>query len=388
MGLLHKDCPIQTSYITMNRKSLLNPKKILGTAVAATTVVSLGMLAAPSHAASISVMSFADGTGITSNSSEVSTAITPVVEFTTVTNLDQDGQVIVVGLTGMSVVGTLDATTVTFSGGTLEAAPGTADNGSHELSVTGTELTISLDSNTGTPPSIAADAYTISVAAGNLESSATAGNYQQSIYTSHDSGAFLYYVGNGNDVVIRGRVENTLAFVIRDAADTADQANVDGLAVGPNLCQLTPDPMATTTVSTCDYRLKVTTNAQNGYAVSYASSANNFTNGTHVMTNAAAGGVDVVAGTEAYGAVLAEGASSVVGSTVTRGATFTGTATDTFPVDATTASEMYSVSGSNSPAVSADTTNTALVTHEAAIEAGTPAGIYTQTVTYTVTATF
>ena len=336
------------------------------------------------------------GTGITANSAATNTSVTPTFSFQTSNNLTVDGQFIQVTMNGFVVETgqTLDASDLTLTGcstNSLEGTPGTASNGVHEVQVTNGNsgnsnpvVLITLDANGSTQPTCNAGTLTLAVASGQLRTSNTADNYAMGILTSVDAGAGLFYVGDENDVFVTGSVEATLSFVIRNSADTADQANVNGGTVGPNLCQLSPNPMTTTNLSTCAYRLKVATNADSGYTVNYQASGG-FTNGNHVMNNASTSGENVTAGTEDYGVVLTQG--SATGGTVTRGTNFTGTATDTFYFAATTATAVYSSNGPNAPAAT-DTTNTALITHEAAIQADTPAGVYTQTVTYTVAPQF
>lgn len=401
-GIEFCDCPLNKLkvkvYLTQNsmRQTTNKIKKILA-GITVLSVIATGVLVfAPSAFAGPVSNVTVSATGITSNSAATNIAVTPTFSFQTSNNLTVDGHFIQITMNGFVVEAgqTLDYTDLTLTGcntNGLEASSGTNDNGNHEVAITNENagdrnpvVLITLDSNSGTAPTCNAGTLTIAVASGQLRTSNTAGNYAIGVLTSLDAGAGLFYVGDENDVFVTGSVGATLSFVIRNSADTADQANVNGGTVGPNLCQLSPTPLTTTSVRSCAYRLKVATNADSGYTVSYQASGG-FTNGSHVMNNASTSGEDVTAGTEDYGVVLTAG--SATGGTVTRGTAFSGTATDTFYFAATTATVVYSCDGRNAPAAT-DTTNTALITHEAAIQADTPVGVYTQTVTYTVVPQF
>lgn len=363
-------------------------KVVTGTLTLALMAAALVLGAQKVHAAGITAMSIT-GTGITSNSSTVNTAVTPTINFTLPSALNVDAQTIIVSLNGLSVATgqTLEVTDLTLTGctssNTLEAAPGTNDNGSHEVSFSATAagsdnpvITITLDTSTGTL-NCGTGAYTLAIAASNMVShDTTASNYSISIVTSLDSGAFLYYVGDENDVLVTAVVAPTLAFTIRDSTDTADLANVNGLAVGPNLCSL--GSLTTGSVATCSYRLKVSTNASS-YTVSITSDAD-LDYGANTI-DAITEDSTVTAGTEGYGIAVVGG--SATGGTVTESGNFND---DDTPIP-TTPTTLLSVSGPNSPGAT-DTTNTALITHRAAISASTAVGNYDQLVTYTVSGTF
>lgn len=216
-------------------------------------------------------------------------------------------------------------------------------------------------------------AVTISIA--GLTSPSTQGNRAFRIQTvTGDTGAAFQYVGNANVVNVRARIPVNLSFVIRNAADTADT----------NVCDM--GELAVSSIGSCEYRLKVGTNAANGYSVS-VSTTGNFTNGSTSFANAVAGatGSTFTAGTELYGAQIDAGDSTKGSVTL---ATAYGTSLDGVSYVNTSEAQLYSVSRGNNPATSADTTNTALVTHKAAIASDTDAGYYTQDVTYTVVANF
>lgn len=378
------------------RKTTNKIKKTLAGITAFTVVATVVLVFSPYAFAGPILNVSVSGAGITSNSAATDTAVTPTFSFQTSNNLTVDGQFIQVTMNGFVVETgqTLDVADLTLTGcstNSLEASPGTAANGVHEVQITNggsgnsnPVVLITLDANGSTQPTCNAGTMTLAVVSGQLRSSNTAANYAMTILTSVDAGAGFFYVGDENDVFVTGTVEATLSFVIRNSTDAADQANINGGIVGPNLCQLSPNPLTTTNLSTCAYRLKVATNADSGYTVNYQANGG-FTNGSHTMNNASTSGENVTAGTEDYGIVLTAG--SATGGTVTRGTNFTGTATDTFYFAATTSTVVYSSNGPNAPAAT-DTANTALITHEVAIQADTPAGFYTQTVTYTVTPQF
>lgn len=210
----------------------------------------------------------------------------------------------------------------------------------------------------------------------------TPGNYDFRFGTSTgDFGAALVYVSDENDVQVSAVVVPTLAFVIRNAADDADQPNVGGATIGPNVCEL--GVLDVSTVSTCDYRLKVTTNNVTGYTV-------NITTDGPLDT---AGGTDIAnvvddaafaAGTPAYGISTLTGGSVTGGGTLTESA-LAGTTfdVDSSPIDTLSSVLLVSSDSENVPS-GTDLTNTTLVEHSAAIDAAQPAGLYQQIVTYEV----
>ena len=353
-------------------------------------------------AAAITSMSIT-GTGITANSSTLNTAITPTVNFTHPSTLNTDGQTLQISLNGISVASgqTLTVADLTLTGcsfNTLEATPGTDDNGAHEVTITngasGNDnpvVLITLDDDTGPTAPSCTGAMTLAVAAAQVVShDTTAANYAIHIQSTLDSGSFFYYVGDENDVQITATVDNVLSFTIRNTADTADQANVGGSAVGPNLCDL--GNLSTAGVQSCSYRLKVATNAVNGYYVQVVVDGGLRKTG-YTITNTATGSAPT-SGVEGYNILLAAGSATIGTRTTCDGAITSGNCladgidwsngTGTI-FNNTSASTMYSVNGPNNPA-STDTTNTALVTHRAESDPGTAAGIFNQFATYTVVA--
>ena len=218
----------------------------------------------------------------------------------------------------------------------------------------------------------------ITIVFNGLTTPATIGNYSFVMYTSlGDYSAALQYVGEANVVNVTAFVPLNLSFVIRNNADTANT----------NTCDM--GILVTTAIGNCDYRLKVGTNATNGYVVSVQTSGE-FTNGTYNFTNAAVGatGSTIVAGTELYGVNANAGAITSGVSGITLATPYGTSAGNVIRYNNTTAAVLATATGPNAPTTSGDTTNTILVSHRAAINANTRAGVYNQKVTYTVVASF
>lgn len=208
-----------------------------------------------------------------------------------------------------------------------------------------------------------------------LVTPATAGNYAFYVVTSAsagggDYGAAMEYVGDDNDVNVTAMVNPNLTFSIRNSSDVSDT----------NACDL--GVLALAAVQTCQYRLKVSTNAESGYTVQIDSDGG--------LVNAGAASIDpitedttVTAGAEGYGVAFVGGSSSEGGVSITETPDYDD---DDTPIPASS-TQIYASDGPNNPG-STDTVNTALVTHRAAIDGATESGYYTQVVTYTVTASF
>jgi len=324
----------------------------------------------PSKAAGLTAMSIA-GTGITSGASATGASLTPTVTFT-ITNAVAPADTVVIALNGMiNSAGAIAQTDVT-AGGTCSGS----------VAMTTVPISTSNPVLTMTGLTCTVGSGTIAVAASKLVSLAAGGNYSIVITTVSDYGAFLYYVGNTNQVKVTATVTPTLSFAIRNTADSAEQATVGGLKT----CVL--GVLTTAAVGTCSYRLKVSTNAASGYTVSYSSDTR-LTNGTYPFTDAVVGGTGttVAAGTEGYGVILTPGASSSAASVTRNAANFGSVAGASYKITVTGANAVYNVAGTNAPS-GTDTTNTALVNHQVAISAATPTGNYTHTITYTVSAVF
>lgn len=233
-------------------------------------------------------------------------------------------------------------------------------------------LTTSGELDTTTP-------FTIVFPGTEFDTPATAQSVSFAVTTSvGDYGAALQYVGNDNDVTVTASVQPTLAFNIRNSADDADT----------NTCALGALTLAA--YNDCAYRLKVSTNAQGGYTVQVTTDGDLRRSGSgdvadNLDIDPIAENGTITAGTEGYGILFDGGAitSSGAGGTVTESGDF---ADDDTPLPLV-ATDLYVASSSNNPGAT-DTTNTALVTHRAAIDANTNTGFYQQLVTYTVTASF
>lgn len=219
---------------------------------------------------------------------------------------------------------------------------------------------------------------TVTVAMSSLTTPATAGNYAFTFRSSvNDLGGNFQYVGQANVVNVTAAIPVSLSFVIRDSGDTANT----------NVCDL--GTASTSSISSCSYRLKIATNAKNGYLVSFLTSGA-LTDGTYNITDAAvvAAGTTPVAGTEHYGVNITPGAITGSGGTMTLATAFGTSAGNIVRYNTGTNTTILTANKPNSPAASGDTTNTSLVTHRLAINPSTPAGNYTQSVTYFVSPSF
>jgi hypothetical protein len=269
-------------------------------------------------------------------------------------------------------------------GGTISTAYTTADyTGTATMTVAGATGTTSttvagaktITTFTVTTTAIAAGARTVTIA--GLTTAATPSNSAWEVYTSAgDYGAAFQYIGRANVVNVRARVPLILNFAIRNAADTANT----------NICDM--GDLSLVAIGNCEYRLKVATNAKSGYTINVETSGN-FTNGTDVFANALAGatGTNIVAGTETYGAFITKGSVTGAGGATTLATAYDAGATNYVNYVNTTAAALITSNKRNAP-IATDLVNTSLVRHEATINANTPAGLYTQTVTYTVAPSF
>ncbi len=191
-----------------------------------------------------------------------------------------------------------------------------------------------------------------------------------------DYGALLYYIGGGNDVLVTATVPSTLSFAI--VSSTA-------LGVPKNDCAL--GSLTTGAVSPCNYSLKISTNASGGFTSTIDADKQLSTPEYATITDIAEDGT-VTLGVESYGI-------AVTGATVGGRNSGTGLfdqplvengdfADDDTPVPTSPTAFISYTDGF----WSSTTQSTTLVTHKAAISPVTPAGFYSQTVTYTVTGSF
>ncbi|MBD3252016.1 hypothetical protein GF380_06245 [Candidatus Uhrbacteria bacterium] len=222
----------------------------------------------------------------------------------------------------------------------------------------------------------------------------TATNYSISVlatsstseYTATDFGAALYYVLGGNEVTVSAQVPASLSFSIRNSADTANT----------NVCAL--GTLSLSQVNFCDYRLRIATNAANGFTTTLQPDAIFNAGGSATMT-AITNDTAFATGTEAYGIAFLVGATSggrsgvgafdqpvtEAGSSVDASLTFDA---DSTPLDFTTATTVISYTAPFNAASAPSLITTSRVMHGAAIGAGTPTGDYSHTITYRVTGSF
>ncbi len=202
------------------------------------------------------------------------------------------------------------------------------------------------------------------------------GNFSASVLTSNadaDYGAIEYYVGGGNDVLVDASVQPTLEFAI------VDQTN---LALETHECHL--GVLSMTDVNYCNYRLKVSTNAIDGFQVSVESD-DQLGSGYATISDVGVS-TAVATGTEGYGFAIF-------------GAVDGGMGTGNY-LDPITVAAPYNVNDNTvpqaptllvsytAPFLGTSTLSTTLVQHKAAMDAGTPVGYYQQNVTYRITPSF
>lgn len=213
-----------------------------------------------------------------------------------------------------------------------------------------------------------------------LQTPPTARNYAFKIISSTgDYGGAFQYVGQANVVTTRAFVPGSLSFLIRDSTDT----------INTNICDL--GTLTTTLVSTCDYRLKVATNANFGFTISVQTSGN-LSTGANSFTNSAigsggSGGTNITPGTENYGATITKGSITGPGTT-TLAPIYNAGVTNSVSFVNTINATLITATRGNNPTSSGDIINTSLITHKTAISPNTAAGLYTQVVTYTVVPSF
>ena len=333
----------------LSRKTITKVSALL--AVVSLSASALSLLTVPTYAAGLT-------TTLTPSAQSVSINGNVVLTFTPVTAVTNGSTITVAFPAGYTGGAALTNADVAVTGTNITS---TVSSG---FTATGFTSTLTTSANVTTP-------ITITIGGTNkLTSPVTAGNYGFLVNTSvGDTGGVFQYVGQANVVQVRAFVPTTLSFAIRNTTDTA---NI-------NTCDL--GTLTTAAIGTCSYRLKVGTNASNGYTVSVATSGG-LTNGTKTFSDAAAG----AAGTEKYGATIT-GGSTTSASAVTVATAYNAGATNGVLYTNVAPALLLTAAGSNNPATT-DVTNTALVTHKAAIAADTAAGLYTQTVTYTVTPSF
>jgi hypothetical protein len=169
------------------------------------------------------------------------------------------------------------------------------------------------------------------------------------------------------------RPVDSISFAIRNGTDTAAFSN--GCDFGD---------LIVSAVSSCQYRLKYSTTARNGYSLQVTTSGN-LTNGTDSFSNAAigtggGGGTLITVGTENYGVNITAGACT--NGTTSLAPAFNPAGGNSVLFNPTVATTVLTCNGPNLPATN-DTTNTILIDQRAAISGNTLGGLYTQSVTWT-----
>lgn len=204
-----------------------------------------------------------------------------------------------------------------------------------------------------------------------FKNATSSGSYPITIAgTFGDTGSFAVPIITNGTVDITATVDPTITFAIRTADDTGTTST----------CSL--GTLTTGSVATCAYRLAVDTNASAGYTI-YAKANGGLLSGSDEIDAIAEDGT-VSTGVEGYGiAVTGATTGGAAGATYTEEGVFND---DDTPLPTVTTS-LFNIDkpADYTPLTLTDST---LVTHRAAISAITPAGSYTQTVTYTVTGSF
>ena len=214
----------------------------------------------------------------------------------------------------------------------------------------------------------------------------SATNYALSMYASGsvaDFGSALFYAHGGNQVNVSANVPASLSFAIRNAADDADSHSCDLGA------------LSSTASSTCSYRLKIGTNAANGFQATVVANHDLTDSHSDVITSIADDAASNP-GSAQYGISTVEGATAggwVSGDTFTSPITVDTQAGYSYntlntPVSTSTAQDIVGASHPFDNGGTTSLTNTTLVTHFANINSATPAGNYSQTVTYVVTGSY
>lgn len=202
-------------------------------------------------------------------------------------------------------------------------------------------------------------------------------------------GAALLHVGDDNDVTVTLEVIPTLSFNIRSLDDSTDTNTCD---LGTIDTSTTPNTDTTDDgAGECGYGLAIGTNATGGFQVQITSDGD-LDNASSSILNAAEDD-SIAAGTEAYGLVNITAAQSGrnggtgdYDQSITEDGTF-GDDADFTPVPQTP-TNFVSYTDGIQYASGTDATDLTTVMHGMTVGAGTPAGLYQQIVTYTVTVTF
>ena len=331
----------------------------------ATSVIAISSLALALFGGVVNTYAAGVTIATTPSTSAVATSGTVTLAYTAPANLPASSTIVVTRDSGYGATATSTVANVTVNG----AAPSSvssAVSGSNVVSTITTSAVIT--------------AGTVTVALGGFTSPSTAGNYAFLLRdSSNNFGGAFQYVGQANVVNVKAFVPISLSFVIRNAADT----------VNTNICDL--GDQSTTAHTECAYRLKVATNAKNGYSISYFASGE-MTDGTYNIAQASVGAAgslidDSTANTEKYGVTIAKGSVSGAGGVTSVPIAFDAGVTNAVQYNNTTATQIFNATKSNSPTAT-DLARTVKVTHKMNISSDTPSGAYTANYTYTVAPSF
>jgi hypothetical protein len=358
----------------VNHKTLafMTPKQITNKIIS--SVVAFAMVFGIFTQSNIIVNAAGVNLTITPSAQAVSTTANIALSFIPATGLTNSSTIVVsYPSTYTPIPATLTATDITVT------KTGDANfTSAVESGFTATGFTVTL-TTAGTLNTSSAFVITIGGGGTNkLRTPAAASNNAFTVSTSAgDFGGALQYVGQANVVQVRAKINPTLSFVIRDSGDTANT----------NTCDF--GTVDTSAVYTCAYRLKVGTNAANGYTVAVTNSGN-LTDGSNNITNAAvgtggSGGTTVTAGVETYGVRITPGTITGAGGTITVAPVYNAGATNAVSYVNTSAVTVLTANKPNNPTAIG---NSSLVTQQLGVNPSTPAGIFTKTETYTVTYNF
>lgn len=200
----------------------------------------------------------------------------------------------------------------------------------------------------------------------------TARNFSEAVVTTGatvDFGAAMFYVNGGNDVTITATVPATLSFMITSSTNITVEQHTCDLGV-----------LSTSAVNSCSYRLKIQTNAQNGFGGKIKED-HDLATGYATLTNV--GDLQVTAGFEEYGVNLVTstyGGRNPSTGVFDQDATAWHAITEDWPIPTTVAGFVSSTNAFYATSTGA----TQLVTHKASINGSTVVGSYSQKVTYYV----
>jgi hypothetical protein len=206
-------------------------------------------------------------------------------------------------------------------------------------------------------------------------------NFSLAVITSNvyaDYGAVEYYFNGANTISVSASVQPTLEFAIVSSTDIGYEQHT---------CHM--GTLNLTNVGTCDYRLRVSTNAANGFQITIGTNQQ-LGSGYATLTDITEDSGVVTAGSESYGIAITgatiggNNGSGNHNQAITENGDFTDNDT---PVPLTSVGAQNIISYSNS-FLGTSTQSTTLVEHRAAIDAATVVGSYQQTVTYQITPTF